>query len=178
MALGSSVIPVRQSSPAILCALPTLLQQPTPGSGHPSLPWGPLPGLLLIIPVPPKMFTYSLCLGMVFCNGRCPSGSPWLLWLGRGIPWVSPGSPGGSILPPLDYLALVQESSSTGRPLGIGQKFPPRWSCSPLTLQGVSHPHTLFCQGLSTASPSGLLIIFLPPILHLGEHPLEEVGAV
>ena len=38
IALGSFAIPVRQSSQAILCAIPILPWQPTPGSGHPSLP--------------------------------------------------------------------------------------------------------------------------------------------
>ena len=49
---------------------------------------GLLPGLLLMIPVTTKMFTYSLCLGMVFCHSRHPSGSPWPLWLARTPPMM------------------------------------------------------------------------------------------
>ena len=44
--LGSSVVPIRWSCPAILYALPILLQWSMPGSQHPLLPEGLLSGLL------------------------------------------------------------------------------------------------------------------------------------
>ena len=105
-------------------------------------PEGLLPGILLTILVTTTVFTYSLCLGMVFCCGRHPSGLPWLIWLGGTPPMMEVFSQqvqdllAWSVLPPLDYLVPVQGSFSTGRPPGISQKFPPGWSCSPLTLQG------------------------------------------
>ena len=56
--------------------------------GIPHYPEGLLPGFLLMILVMTKMFTYSLCLGMVFHCSRHPRGLPWLLWLGGTPPMM------------------------------------------------------------------------------------------
>ena len=145
-------------------------------------PQGLLSWLLLPVSVAIKVVPSHFVSAMKFGLGRFldlfPEGSSGLVGLcfTRCAPSMSQVSPGGSSLPPLSHLVLVQGSFLAGRPPGISWRL-----LSPIT-HYLHSRGLLACimlqQGLWVASTANAVILSLPCIFCLYKHPLKEIGGV